>query len=103
MTDINKCTCPFCRFARKELTVNEIAWYLKSCIEQQEHYLNLIENAKSLDELKNAVYYDKTDLEENIYILSTLKDDTKRNPTKWWDKAMDEPENFVLEKKDESN
>lgn len=103
MTDINKCTCPFCRFARKELTVNEIAWYLKSSIEHQEHYLNLIENAKSLDELKNAVYYDKTDLEENIYILSVLKDDTKHNPTKWWDEAMDEPENFVFGRKDESN
>lgn len=33
MANIDKCTCPLCRFARKELTVNEIAWYLKSCIE----------------------------------------------------------------------
>lgn len=91
------CTCPLCRFSHGELSVSEIAWYLKGSIEHQSHYLHLIKSVSSLDELKEKVQYDVVDLEGDYILLKDLKHES-HNPDGWWDVAMDSPETFCLPK-----
>lgn len=91
----NQCNCPLCRFARKELTASEIGWYLKGTIEEAHRYIKMIQDATSLDELKEFTSMDEHDLDCSRDMLFELKDNATRNPDHWWDPAMDQPDVYA--------
>lgn len=91
----NECNCPICRFCRKELSVSEMAWYLKGSIEKQGKYLKLIKEAKSLEDLKESVRFDGYDYDGDCLLLEDLKCNKDKNPNNWWDSAMDNPQDFA--------
>lgn len=93
-SEVSECSCPICRFARKEISFDAIAWYLKGSIEHQSRYLKLIQEAKTLDELKESVKMDSYDLDCNYDFLNDLKNNEKMNPEKHWDPAFDQPEKY---------
>ena len=89
------CTCPTCRFCRKEITANEYAWYLKGCIEIGRKFHNKIKEAKTLEELKEFQKDDRYNLDSEEFYLSDLK---KRNDIRW-DLAFETPEDFSFDVK----
>lgn len=95
---IRKCGCPFCRFAEGKITLQEIAWYIKGRIEKEDAFLNLIKNAKSLEELNKEASLQEENLDEDYVMLLELKKNKKFNPDGWWDPALDKPTEMVLEK-----
>lgn len=95
---MENCTCPACRYSRGEISKEALAWYYKGSIEAATRTLKCHdeEPENSAISWKSIIRYeldcDKMALEE------LLKRDFKNETP---DKALLQPENYVLKDKDE--
>jgi hypothetical protein len=95
---MENCTCPACRYSRGEISKEALAWYYKGSIEAATRTLKCHdeEPENSAISWKSIIRYeldcDKMALEE------LLKRDFKDEMP---DKALLQPENYVLKDKDE--
>lgn len=95
---MENCTCPTCRFNRGEISKEALAWYYKGSIEAATRILKSYEK-----ETENPVISWKTAAQyeldcDEMALEELLKRDFKDETP---DKALLQPENYVLEDKDE--
>lgn len=83
------CTCPTCRLARKEITVNEYAWYLKGCIEIYESVLSELKCDGIHKNYYDAALYNRD-------VAKTYIEELRNHKDMKWDLAFEVPEKMVV-------